>query len=249
MKERVLMKILLILAALVATAAFAQPTNILIYHDVSGGFGDTVDTAAQALWPSANIEAYTGEPGGQQVDFNTALDGGTDWDIVVLECWYQNTNDINWASLLAHYNAGDFPIFAANWQWESGTSGQSALANAMGVSGYVGFGSPVIPHYAWEASHPICAGVTDWAWANPGLGTLNSRFTVTDATPVTGWTASPAAGEAGICVANDGRSVISGFTPAYSASADDIWTNIYEFMWGGPSSLQSDTWAGIKTSF
>jgi len=247
--REVFMKLLLSLLAVLAIAAFAQdPANILIYHDVSGGYGDTVDTAAQALWSSANIESYTGQPGGQQAAFNAALDGGTDWDIVVLECWYANTNDIDWASLLAHYNAGDFILYVSNWQWQSGTSGQAALGAAMGVSSFAGFGTPVIPHYAWEPSHDICSGISDWSWADPGLGILNCRLTVTDAVPVTGWTASASAGQAGICVANDGYSIVNGYTLAYAAQADDLWTNVYNFMWRD-TALSRETWGGIKASF
>ncbi len=224
--------------------ALAQdPANIPIYRDSYAGYGDTVDTAAQALWPSANVEDYTGEPGSRQAAFNTALDGGTDWDIVVLECWYASTEDINWASLLTHYNDGDFVLYVSNWQW-AGSAGQSALGNAMGVSAFSTFGTPIVDHYAWDAGHDICSGVTDWSWANPGLGILNCKFTVSDATPVTGWTASSSAGQAGICVANDGRSVISGYTLAYTAQADVLWTNVYSFMWED-TSLERDTWAGI----
>ncbi len=242
------MKLVLLIVGVFAAMAFAQdPANVLIYHDVSGGYGDTVDTAAQDLWPSANVEAYTGYPTAQHAAFNAALDGGTDWDIVVLECWYANTNDIDWVSLLAHYNAGDFVIYVSNWQMASGTSGQAALGTAMGVTAYTSITS-VISHYAWETSHAICSGVSTWDWVDPGLGSLNNKLTVSDATPVTGWTSSSSAGEAGICVANDGYSVISGFTPAYSAAADVIWTNIYNFMWRD-TALQRDTWAGIKASF
>jgi hypothetical protein len=245
----VIMKLVLSLLAVLVIAAFAQdPANILIYHDVRVGYGDTVDTAAQALWSSANVESYTGEPGGQQTAFNTALDGGTDWDIVVLECWYANTNDIDWASLLAHYNAGDFILYVSNWQWNTGSSGQAALATAMGVSSISTFSGSVIPHYAWEPSHQICTGITDWGWADPGIGILNCKFTVSDATPLTGWTNSAAVGEAGICVANDGYSVISGYALAYANQADDLWTNVYNFMWRD-TALSRDTWAGIKASF
>jgi len=207
-----------------------------------------VDTAAQALWSSANIQSYTGQPGGQQADFNTALDGGTDWDIVILECWYASTNNIGWASLLAHYNAGDFVLYVSNWQWNSGSSGLAALATAMGVSSIVTFGDYIIPHYAWNPSHQICSGISDWNWSDAGIITLNCIFTVSDATPVTGWTASPAAGEAGICVANDGYSVINAYTLAYSVQSDDLWTNIYNFMWRY-TALSRETWGGIKASF
>lgn len=242
------MKAVFFLMAVFAVAALAQdPGNVLIYHDVYGGYGDTVDTAAQALWPSANVEAYTGQPGGQQAAFNTALNGGTDWDIVVLECWYANTNDIDWAAIKTLYDAGDVILYVSNWQW-AGSSGQAALGNAMGVTTFSGFGSPVIPHYAWDAGHNICDGITDWGWADLSLGILNCRMTVSDATPVTGWTASETAGQAGICVANDDYSVISGYTLAYSAQADVLWTNIYSWMWRN-TALERDTWAGIKTSF
>ncbi len=243
------MKTVLAVLFIVFTFSFADdPDNILIYHDAYGAYGDVVDTVPQALWTSANVESYTGYPGGQQLAFNNALDGGTSWDIVVLECWYDNTNNINWGSLLNHYNNGDFALFVSNWQWNSGTSGQAALGNAMGVSAFNGFGSPVIPHYAWDTSHAICSGVSDWSWANPGLGLLNFRFTVSDAVPVTGWTSTETTGQAGICVANDGKSIISGFTPAYSAQADVIWTNLYQFMWNS-SPLERSTWGEIKASF
>ncbi|MCK7506571.1 MAG: hypothetical protein MZV70_22595 [Desulfobacterales bacterium] len=63
---------------------------------------------------------------------------------------------------------------------------------------FLPFGAPVVPHYAWSTGHPICAGISDWSWADPGLGILNCRFTVGTATPVTGWSSSPTAGQAGI---------------------------------------------------
>jgi hypothetical protein len=243
------MKLILSLLAVLTVGAFSQdPTNILIYHDVRGGYGDTVDTAVRALWSSANVQSFTGEPGGQQAAFNAALDGGTDWDIVVLECWFANTNSIDWASLLTHYNAGDFVLYVSNWQWNTGSAGQAALATAMGVSSISTFGTPIVPHYAWETGHAICSGITHWNWANPGILVLNCKLTVADAAPVTGWTSSATAGEAGICVANDGYSVISGYTLAYTAQADDLWTNVYNFMWRN-SALSRDTWAGIKSSF
>ncbi len=245
------MKIVIHLMALFAVAALAQdPANILIYHDVLGGYGDDVVTAAGNLWPSANIESYTGEPGGQQAAFNTALATlGDGWDIVIVESWYATGNDISWGALNDLYDTGAIKLFASTWQWTSGTSGQGALGNAMGVSGFVGISAPVIDHYAWDAGHDICSGITDWGWNDPGLGTLNCRMMVADATPVTGWTASSSAGEAGICVANDGSSVISGYNPSYANEGIAIWENIYTFMWGTGSALERDTWAGIKTSF
>ncbi|MCD4707812.1 MAG: hypothetical protein K8S62_08735 [Candidatus Sabulitectum sp.] len=244
------MKIVFCLLSLITVAAFAQdPANVLIYHDISGGYGNAVVTAAGNLWPSANIESYDGYPGGQQVAFNTALSSlGDAWDIVVIESWYANANTLNWAAVNDLYDTGAIKLFASTWQWTSGTAGQGALGNAMGVSGFSGFGSPVIPHYCWNTGHAIADGITDWAWNDPGLLTLNSRMTVSTATPVTGWTSSSTSGQAAICVASDGCSVISGFTPAYANESIAIWENILGFMWGD-TSLERETWAGIKASF
>jgi len=235
---------------ILAVAAFAQPpSNILIYHDSYGGYGNGCVTAATTLWPSANVESYTGEPGSQQLAFNTALNGmGAGWDIIIIESWYANGNDLYWGGVNDLYDTGAARVFASTWQWSSGTSGQGTLANDMGVTGFANISSPVIPHYAWETTHAICDGISDWGWNDPGLGILNCRFTVSTATPVTGWSASPTTGQAGICVADDGYSVISGYTPAYANQSVAIWENILGFMWGD-TSLSRDTWAGIKSSF
>ena len=234
---------------LVAVAGAQDPANVLIYYDESGGFGTASQVAAGNLWPTANIETYSGEPGGQQLAFNAALDGlGAGWDIVVIESWYANGNDLYWGGVIDLYDTGAARIYASTWQWASGTAGQGTLATNMGVTGYTNISAPVIPHYAWEPAHPIADGIADWGWSDPGLGILNARFTVSDAVPVTGWTASAAAGEAGICVANDGYSVISGYTPAYGNESVALWENILSFMWG-TSSLQQSTWGAIKSLY
>lgn len=244
------MKILFCSILVLSAIASAQdPANVLIYYDDSAGFGNAVNTAASNLWPAANIESYSGEPGGQQAAFNSALTGlGDGWDIIVIESWYANGNELYWGGVNDLYDTGAARIFASTWQWTSGTAGQEALGNAMGVTGFAGFGAPPIPHYAWDPAHPIAGGITDWDWADPGLGILNARFTVSDAVPITGWTATETPGEAGICVANDGHSVISGYTPAYANEGVAIWENILSFMWG-TSALQQSTWGAIKTSF
>lgn len=243
------MKLAFSVVLLVAALSMAQPANILIYHDVSGGYGEAVVTAANNLWPSANIQAYTGQPGGQQAAFNADLNSmGAGWDIIVIESWYANGNDLYWGGVNDLYDTGAAKVFASTWQWTTGTAGQGALGNAMGISGFSGFGSPVIPHYCWDTGHPIADGITDWGWVDPGLGILNARFTVNDATPITGWTASSQTGQAAICVANDGSSVVSGFTPAYANENVAIWENILDFMWNG-SPLSRTTWGEIKTSF
>ncbi len=240
------MKILCVLIIVIAVAAAAQdPGNILIYHDSFGGAGDEVLTAIGNLWPSATVMAYTYSTGGM-ASFNTDLGSiGSDLDIIIIDCWCGYESDLNWDAVKALYDAGTALVFASCWKWSSA----SILGGAMGVTGYSDINT-VIPHYAWDTGHDIASGITDWSWAPPtGPDVINIRMTVSDATPVTGWADTQTVGEAGICVANDGRSVISGYTPAFSAEGVALWENILEFMWLGPQTLQHGTWAGIKTAF
>lgn len=242
------MRLVVLCMTLLAAAALAQdPSNILIYLDVSSGYGEAVITACNNLWPSCNVYPATGQPGAMYTQFNDALDTGT-WDIVIVESWYADVDALDWAGLSTYYNGGG-TLYVSTWEWLNGTSGQSALGNDMGVTGFSPVSGSVIPHYAWETGHAICSGISDWGWADPGLGILNFKFTVGSAVPVTGWTASPSTGQAGICVAVDGKSVLSGFTLAYANEGVAIWENVLEFMWSASSPLERSTWAEIKSSF
>lgn len=242
------------LAVLLLVFAFSfaddpEPENILIYHTLLNGYGQTVVTVAQNRWPSANVMAWLGWPVHQESSFNASLDNGTQWDIVILESWAAEADDINWSSLLNHYNNGDFALYVSSYQWNEITALKD-LGNAMGVSGFTEIYDSVVPHYAWMQAHPVCTGVTNWDWVDPDIDVLNCRLSVSDALDITGWTEmSGFTGQAGICVANDGKSIISGFTPAYALSGSIIWGNILDFMWENSLELNSSTWAEIKTSF
>lgn len=226
---------------MIAAPLFAQdPTDILVYHDTESGYGTAVTTAIDNLWPSCNVSDNTGGESGM-INFNNDL-YSQDWDLIIVECWYYDTDDLDWATLNDIYDTNT--IFATCWEWMGGTSGQMDLANSMGVTN-VSTISSLIPHYAWDEAHPICDGIGDWSWEDPGLMTLNNRMTVSDAIPVTGWTADEQSGEAGICVANDGSSVISGYTPGYAVEDVAIWENILQFMWGDEA-LVPTTWGSIK---
>ena len=227
-----------------AAGALADPSLVLIHLDNYAGYGDAVLDACDNLWPGATILPVLAD---DWATFNTALTTGP-YDLIILENWNVNTDGCDWATLLNIYNTTDTRIFLSDWKLSSGATGVADLMNAMGVTGAVTIGS-VIPMYVWDAGHPICDGIGDWTWVDPGLGVLNNKLTVSDAIPVTGWTASVTAGEAAICVANDGYSVISGFTPAYANDAVGIWENILEFMAGGTGALQQSTWGAIKSSF
>lgn len=238
------MKIALIALSLVICISFADdPTDILVHYENSVGYGENVINAINNLWPTVTIHAYCGDT---WTSFNDALDTGT-YDLIILENWYYNTDDCNWEKLCDLYNSSDVRIFLSDWKLSLGTTGVQTLMNYMGVSGATSNGD-VKTHYAWEVTHPICDGITDWSQENPGLGILSNNLTVSDAIPVTGWVSSPQSGQAGICVANDGSSIVSGYTPAYSVDGLAIWENILDFMWD-PTTLESTTWGDIKANF
>lgn len=231
-----------------AVMSFAQnPSNVLIYHDVWSGYGQTVVTVAGTLWPSANIEDYDGF---NQEGFNTALHSlGAGWDIIVIESWFRSAETLDWIAVNDLYDTGAINLYVSTWEWNLGTPAMQALGNDMGVSSFTTWGHPVVPHYAWDTEHNITEGISDWGWTGiPSFLVLYCKLTVSDAIPVTGWTAAETAGEAGICVANDGISVISGYTPAVANENDAIWENILTFLWNG-TTLERDTWGGIKASF
>ena len=239
------MKYFFVFVIVIASVVFGQdPTNILIYTDEFGGYGEDAILATDSLWPTANImayhDAYTG-PAAFNTDLSTY---GGDLDIIVIDCWCGFYDDLNWDVVKDLYDAGSVRVFASCWKWST----PAILGNAMGVSGYSDVNS-VITHYPWNTGHAVTSGITDWGWSEPGVGVMGIRMTVSDAVPITGWTPAQSVSEAGICVANDGYSIISGYTLAFANESFNIWTNVLEFMWNGPQSLQNGTWAGIKASF
>lgn len=238
------MKYLILLLMLsLAPIAMSDPGLILVHYDFYSGYGDAVLIACDNLWPGSTVlPVYDDWP-----LFNTALTTGP-YDIIVLENWWFNSDACDWATLLTIYNTSDTRIFLSDWRLSNGATGIQDLMHTMGASSAAPISGGVIPLYAWEPTHPICVGITDWGWQDPGLGVLNNRLTVSDAVPVTGWTASLTAGQAAICVANDDHNVISGFTPAYANEAVAIWENILEFMWE-TSALEQTTWGAIKANF
>ncbi|MCD4708110.1 MAG: hypothetical protein K8S62_10275 [Candidatus Sabulitectum sp.] len=237
------MKSICFIFLVVTAICVADPNNVLLHFDKYAGYGNAVMYAIEDVWPGTTVTAVEG---GDWVTFNSAL-ASESFDVIILENWKSNSDACDWATLLYVYNVTDTRIFLADWRLNFGSTGVQDLMAAMGVSG-AAVNATILPHYGWEPSHEICAGVSDWTQADPVLAIYSNDLTVTDASPVTGWTVSVTAGMAGICVANDGVSIISGYTPAYSVESSVIWENILEFM-GEGLVLEQSTWADIKASF
>lgn len=222
--------VLVVAVVCFATAVWAQPSKILVKYDVYGGYGQAVITALQAKWPTATITSFSGAT---WPTFDSQLVSGT-WDVVIVEAHNYPGNATQYQHLADWYNKKIGPLFYADWS--ASGSANNVLETAMGASNPTAVRMPPVAHYTWVSTHPICVGVTSWAYANPGYGTGGNAYPWTTATPVTGWTATSTPGQGGIMVAADKRSVISGLFISLNTSttvAAKIWSNVLDFMWGG----------------
>lgn len=240
------MKRLLICLAVASCVAFAQtpPALITIEYDNYNGYGTAPLTAIANLWPSCTIESFNGNPSGW-VD---AIDSST--DIVIGDMHnYALMDDQRYSYLTDWYNDPALgPMWYASWQM-SNYLYDDPLTAAMGITSSTAISMPPITHYAWDTSHQVFAGITDLSYADPGYNTGGHRITVGTATPISGWTSGVTAGQAAICVAPDGNSIISGYFASLNPTqAVDMWENILQFMWG-ESSLTPATWGSIKSEF
>lgn len=239
------MKGLLICLAVASCAAFAQDPNIVtIEYDEYGGYGTAPLTAIAALWPSCTVESFNGNPTG----WADAIDSST--DILIGDMHNYALQDVAAYSYITDwYNDPAMgPIWYASWQMGSYTY-DDALTAAMGITGVTAVSMPPITHYAWEPSHQVFNGITDLSYGDPGYTTGANRITVGTATPISGWTSTISTGQAAMCVAPDGESIISGYFASLNPTqAVDIWTNILMFMWG-EEGLTPATWGSIKAGF
>lgn len=225
-----------------ASMAHAEP-SVLVYHDVTDGYGNAVLEAIDELWSSCTPEVYTGTE--EQTGFNAALSSG-EWDVVTIECWHSDLNGIDWLQILDMYNNDEAAFFIYCFNW-IGPDGLFDLVHAMGIAAW----SPSYYMQLMEVldySHPIVQGISNWEqYYVESIMIQRVAFIHDTAYPVTGWVAGSGYVD-GICVTPDGRSIISGFCPAYAMEGVAIWKNILSFLWDN-SSLQSSTWGNIKGSF
>ncbi len=222
----------------------AQPSKVLVKYDVYGGYGQAVITAIQTKWSGATITSYSGST---WPAFDSALTTGS-WDVVIVEAHnYTSFSSSHFSNLASWYNRKVGPLFYANWYAYG--SYDAVLETAMGSGNPTRLAMPPRPHYAWVTTHAICSGMTNWTYGNPGYGTGGGAYPWTTATPVTGWTSSLQAGQGGIMVANDKRSVISGYFPSLNTTqAAKLWDNLLGFMWGS-SAVAPESLGKIKSLY
>ncbi len=223
-------KLVLLLAILVITVAFAQdPEDIIVKYD-SGYGGNYLTNAISNLWSGCSVTTYDGNTWPSFISGLT----GSDWDMcIVAAINYTTFNTSDYQALTNYYN-DDAKLHYMNWY--SHNTVDSMLESAMGVGnpGSMGF-TP--NHYVWDSSHDIVQGIDPWTldmhgW---GFGVYHHRYPWTSAHPVTGWSASESAGQAGLVEAENGEGVITGLYASYMGDGQEeaLWENILEFIWGG----------------
>jgi hypothetical protein len=239
----------LVFCTLAATclASAQDPTVITIEYDDYEGYGMAPLYAIAYLWPGCSIESFNGNPSvwADAVDSETSIAIGDMHNYALMD-------EDAFAHLTVWYSDPALgPMFYASWQMYA--SHDDVLMQAMGITEASSIQMPPIEHYLWQAFSPISIGITDWSYVNPGggYGIGGSRLTVSTAIPVTGWTNTPMPGQAALCIANDGQSIVSGYFPSLNPTQSfALWKNILCYMWGSSSpGLTPMTWGSIKTMF
>jgi hypothetical protein len=228
-------KLVLLLAILAVTAGFAQdPEAIIVKYDVAYG-GNYLSGAITSLWPGCSASYYDGSTWSS---FITGLTGG-DWDMcIVAAINYTSTTAGDWTALVNWYTANAKLHF---FDWATNYGYSTGLINAMGASSPVTMGF-TSTHYVWDSGHDIVQGIDPWTldmhgW---GFGVYHERYNWSTASPVTGWTATETANQAGIMEAENGEGVITGLYEGFMGGGQEqaLWENVLEFMWGGEPDIE-----------
>lgn len=217
----------------------AATANILVYADepVHLAPATFVDQALQGLGLP-----YTAYYDGEYGDFEAALTNAGPWDLVILAADNWSAPSTTLDALLAYVNGGG-RLIAHAWN----VNGGHALWNAMGVSFVSDVGDPPDPVYWWSASHPLFnqpEGVPQFTSLDGGIfGVYGQNVNaIGDGVALAGYALTETAGQAGLIVANEGRTIFRGFLDAQNSAdldADDksdgmeLWENLISYSLAG----------------
>ena len=204
------------LAAALALAAFsfapatAQAQHILLLNDQCGG--------STAHFPTAlgNLGLAFTETNSSSA-FLVALQSGTAWDLVIIDQYAQFLGSEVIAEVGRYVEAGG-RAYINYWDWDFD------LARIFDAEPLTSLFSPA-PIRRWDAAHPLFATPNAVPDLTPTRDTCHrdgARFRVIDrGYAAAGYTASPASGEAGVIVGNDGRTVLfAGIAGLFDDDAD-----------------------------
>lgn len=239
--------VFVVLTGVLALSGFAtDPAKLIICWGEYGGYGQYLIPAAKAVFPGSQITSF---PDTNITGFISALKNQGPWDMAV---WaglnYRSLSTSDYQAFADYYNSKKGPAFFNDWGMHYPV--EDPLHTAMGVSCTSRYTMPPRPHYGWVTTHPICSGITNWTFGNPGVGTAGHPLTTTTATAVTGWTTTPTTGQAGICYCTDKHSVISGYkVHCILDSPTKLWTNILNYMWDGYTGVEPSSLGKVKAMY
>jgi hypothetical protein len=234
--------IIMALAVVVSFAVVPPPEHCLLKYDSNYPQLSNVMTAFTNLtWPHTDFAGAT-YPG-----FWTAVNDGTQWDIIAMDCTYNSQGTITDFANLINFGTAhpDCRILYFGWANVSSVSGFWAYFDITGVSNILGTSVP--PSMVWDADSPVFDGMTPPpTLANPGLNVVAHNLTwvaakATSDVPL-GWTSATTTNGQGAWVFSRKpgtadwqrpRAVWLGFSPGMMNTTDGpgYYQNILEYMW------------------
>jgi hypothetical protein len=190
-----------------------RATNILVYADDDQHTPTAVERALQSLGLSYTFYGYDAT-GANLSAFVTALNAGG-WDLVIYAADSWSLNDLSdYTAVQNHIAAGGQAIVHS---WAVGYDAARQNHPLWGVLGgsYAATISSPSSLYWWDPTHPILDGVPQFtSLTNLGYLAYGARMNLTGAasTGLGGFTASAGAGQAGVILRADNKTIYKGLT-------------------------------------
>ncbi len=193
--------------------AFEDGDDVLLLNQQCGGSGAYLPAALISLGIDF-VEAQ------DHADFELQLTNGSSWDLILVDEYDQSIPGTALAALRDHVDAGGRAYMS---YWNVGAS--PLTVESFGAAASSPRSIPPVVDF-WLAAHPLGNDPSVIGTLTPDANTCNTDAwgfdPLASAIAVGGFTASPTAGEAGIIVGNEGRTVLLGTTPGLYPSSEMI---------------------------
>ncbi|MCA8959215.1 MAG: hypothetical protein KDC38_01830 [Planctomycetes bacterium] len=200
--------------------------RILVYDDGSGLMAD-----------AGRERGYTVRVATSSAQFLIAINGSTEWDIVVLEASL-NTITANVADATAAYIAAGGRAILSYWDLDGSSLATSAttLRDAFSIAGTLDF-TTAMPVNAWDETHPLW---TSPSFVSSSIAVDNQLYAdngdflepAAGAYSVAGFSAAPFPGQAAVVIGSNERTIANGFLFANMdpTEASDLAGNQLQYL-------------------
>jgi hypothetical protein len=179
-------------------------------------------------------------------DFGSALASGTSWDLVLVDA-YNDALSAATNAAIRDYIANGGRIYMNDWNLDAQT--------ALSLGAVLGTGLTQPPTFSrWDPDHPLFVDPNAVGDAAPNANTCGRDASQLEPSPgalaIGGYSAAPAPNEAGLIVANGGRTVLLGTTPGLYPAAQmvPLLENVILFLLS-PDILLLDGQCGGSASY